>query len=109
MAIEINIKTGAVTHVPDAEPASIGVSAEIASLRRQYLDATEALCGMAGVPYTGKLTNSDYGAAMAAADRNMTTVAQGNQLSTVKTTLAYCAQVLGRQEGEGWWDNITGT
>lgn len=96
---------GLVSYAPPAPPQP---SAEILALRREYLDCTAALCAMAGREYTGKLLNDDYKAAMLAADAAVTTVQGSNTLNTLKTTLVYCAEVLGRQEGERWWDNITG-
>ena len=89
-------------------PEIPAVSDEVAALRRKYLDATAALCEMAGIPYTGKLTNVDYEATMAAADAAVNTIRKANALGTIKATLGYCRDVLSELEGASWWENITG-
>ena len=76
-------------------------SAEVAALRRKYLDATAALCALAGVPYMGKLENTQY-------DTVATAASSHPQAGVLTATLVYCRACLREIEGAGWWDGITG-
>ena len=75
------------------------VHTERDQLRRRYLDLTAQLCQLAGMAYTGKLTNEQY-------DEALQRAATHAPAGVIAASLVYCRTRLREIEGDSWWDNI---
>ena len=74
---------------------------EVLAMREKYLEATQQLCFLAGIEYTGKLQNIDY-------ERIAILASQANNplYPLILTSILYCRTVLKELDGDNWWDNI---
>lgn len=77
------------------------VATERDQLRRKYLDLTAALCQLAGMTYSGKLSNIEY-------DEALQRAATHTPAGVIAASLVYCRTRLYELDGDSWWDNIGG-
>ena len=72
---------------------------EIPILQQQYLQLTEQLCYLANVPYTGKLSNTDYQA-------TLNLVKDIPQSGIIAASLVYTRTCLRELCGNTWWEQL---
>lgn len=79
--------------------AAPSITPERDQLRRRYLDLTAQLCQLAGMAYSGKLSNIEY-------DEALQRAATHPPAGVIAASLVYCRTRLYELEGDSWWDNI---